>query len=167
MIARIPEWDAPSEPGDAIPADPDVRDWSYAESGGALYFRMGPLMHRQNPSKAAAERIGGMIPLRDCARRLITLEKDGAPDAEVEAERARLNALYDAYAAKHGILNSRANAAALKAGFLLPAAVRIGDPRRRGETSSARRTCSPAHDTAQRARDARRRPPGGAGCLAV
>lgn len=55
-----------------------------------------------------------MIPLRDCARRLITLEKDGAPDAEVEAERARLNALYDAYAAKHGILNSRANAAALK-----------------------------------------------------
>ena len=115
MTARIPEWDAPeSEPGDAIPADPDVRDWSYAESGGALYFRMGPLMHRQNPSKAAAERIGGMIPLRDCARRLITLEKDGAPDAEVEAERARLNALYDAYAAKHGILNSRANAAALK-----------------------------------------------------
>ncbi|MFR1166276.1 MAG: hypothetical protein ACLSDQ_00845 [Adlercreutzia equolifaciens] len=43
MTARIPEWDAPeSEPGDAIPADPDVRDWSYAESGGALYFRMGP-----------------------------------------------------------------------------------------------------------------------------
>lgn len=115
MAARIPEWEAPENgPEDAIPADPGVRDWSYAASGGAIYFRMGSLMHRQNPSKAAAERIRGMIPLRDCARRLIGLEKDGAPDAEVEAERARLNALYDAYAAKHGILNSRANAAAFK-----------------------------------------------------
>ena len=156
-----------ASPATPSPADPDVRDWSYAESGGALYFRMGPLMHRQNPSKAAAERIGGMIPLRDCARRLITLEKDGAPDAEVEAERARLNALYDAYAAKHGILNSRANAAALKqdSSYPLLCALEILDGE--GELRAQGGHVLQAHDTAQRARDARRRPPGGAGCLAV
>ena len=116
MAASMPTLAAPEPaPSDgSVPADPRVRDWSYAEEGGAIYFRMGTRMHPQTPSKAAAERIRGMMGVRDCARRLIGLESDDAPESEIEEARARLNGLYDSYTAKHGLLSSRANAAAFK-----------------------------------------------------
>lgn len=116
IAASMPILAAPEPaPSDgSVPADPRVRDWSYAEEGGTIYFRMGTRMHPQTPSKTAAERIRGMMGVRDCARRLIGLESDDAPESEIEEARARLNGLYDAYTAKHGLLSSRANAAAFK-----------------------------------------------------
>lgn len=116
IAASMPTHTAPDQaPSDgSIPADPRVRDWSYARENGTIYFRMGARMFPQNPAKTASERILGMMDVRDCTRRLIELERDDAPKHEIEAARADLNVLYDTYTAKHGILSSRANAAAFR-----------------------------------------------------
>ena len=98
-----------AENTDILPADTDVRNYSFALVGGEVYYREGGIMVRQDVSAAMTERIKGLMVLRDCTRRLIQLQTEDASDAEIAAEQQRLNTLYDAYTAKHGLISSREN----------------------------------------------------------
>ena len=94
---------------ESIPADPAVRNFSYTLHEGRLYFRENSRMTRVELGKTPAERVKGMIALRDCARKLIDLQLQNAGDDEVNAEQAKLNRLYDQFTQKHGLLNSLGN----------------------------------------------------------
>ncbi len=94
---------------DIMPADPDVRNYSFALVDGDVFYREGGIMVRQDVSAAAAERIKGLMGLRDCTRRLIELQTMDEGDAEISTEQRRLNELYDAFTAKHGLISSREN----------------------------------------------------------
>ena len=98
-----------AENTDILPADPDVRNYSFTLVDGEVYYREGGIMVRQSVSAAMTERIKGLMELRDCTRRLIQLQTEDASDAEIAAEQQRLNRLYDAYTAKHGLISSREN----------------------------------------------------------
>ena len=98
-----------AERSDILPADPDVRNYSFALVDGEVYYREGGIMVRQDVSAAMTERIKGLMELRDCTRRLIQLQTEDASDAEIAAEQQRLNQLYDAYTAKHGLISNREN----------------------------------------------------------
>jgi len=93
----------------SIPADPDVRNFSFTIVGDELYYRENSRMSKVDASVTAGNRIRGMIELRDCTRRLIELQLNGHPDVEITAEQTRLNELYDAFAKKYGLINSRGN----------------------------------------------------------
>ena len=98
-----------AERSDILPANPDVRNYSFALVDGEVYYREGGIMVRQDVSAAMTERIKGLMELRDCTRRLIQLQTENASDAEIAAGQRRLNTLYDAYTAKHGLISSREN----------------------------------------------------------
>ena len=98
-----------AERSDILPADPDVRNYSFTLVDGEVYYREGGIMVRQDVSTAMTERIKGLMELRDCTRRLIQLQTEDASDAEIAAEQQHLNQLYDAYTAKHGLISSREN----------------------------------------------------------
>ena len=98
-----------AENTDILPADPDVRNYSFTLVDGEVYYREGGIMVRQSVSAAMTERIKGLMELRDCTRRLIQLQTEDASDAEIAAEQRRLNTLYDAYTAKHGLISNREN----------------------------------------------------------
>ena len=98
-----------AERSDILPAEPDVRNYSFTLVDGEVYYREGGIMVRQDVSAAMTERIKGLMELRDCTRRLIQLQTEDASDAEIAAEQRRLNRLYDAYTAKYGLISSREN----------------------------------------------------------
>ena len=98
-----------AEVPDIIPAEPDVRNYSYTLVDGDVFYREGGIMVRQDVSAAAAERIKDMMELRDCTRRLIELQTMDAGDGVIAAEQRQLNELYDAFTAKHGLISSREN----------------------------------------------------------
>ncbi len=93
----------------SIPADPNVKNFSYTIADGQVYYRENSLMHPVEVSVTAENRIRGMIELRECTRRLIEYQTEGYPDEEIAAEQQKLNALYDSFTAKYGLLNSRGN----------------------------------------------------------
>ena len=94
---------------ESIPADPDVRNFSFTVVDGQIYYRENSRMNKMEVSVTAANRIKGMIELRDCTRRLIDYQLEGYPDEDIAREQRSLNALYDRYTDKYGLLNSRAN----------------------------------------------------------
>ena len=98
-----------AENTDILPADPDVRNYSFTLVGGDVYYREGGIMVRQDLSAAMTARFKGLMALRDCTRKLIQLQTEDASDAEIAAEQQRLNALYDAYTAKYGLISNREN----------------------------------------------------------
>ena len=93
----------------SIPADPNVKNFSYTIADGQVYYRENSLMHPVEVSVTAESRIRGMIELRECTRRLIEYQTEGYPDEDIAAEQQKLNALYDNFTAKYGLLNSRGN----------------------------------------------------------
>ena len=93
----------------SIPADPNVKNFSYTIADGQVYYRENSLMHPVEVSVTAENRIRGMIKLRECTRRLIEYQTEGYPDEEIAAEQQKLNALYDSFIAKYGLINSRGN----------------------------------------------------------
>ena len=93
----------------SIPADPTVKNFSYTVVDGQVYYRENSLMHPVEVSVTAENRIRGMIELRECTRRLIEYQTEGYPDEEIAAEQQKLNALYDSFIAKYGLINSRGN----------------------------------------------------------
>ena len=93
----------------SIPADPSVKNFSYTVVDGQVYYRENSLMHPVEVSVTAENRIRGMIELRECVRRLIEYQTEGYPDEEIAAEQQKLNALYDSFTAKYGLINSRGN----------------------------------------------------------
>ena len=99
---------------ESLPADPSVRNFSYAVDHGKLYFRENSRMNRVELGKVPTERVKGMIAIRDSARKLIDLQMHGASDSEVRAEQANLNQFYDQFTKKHGLLNSAGNRLAFR-----------------------------------------------------
>ena len=96
----------------SIPADPNVRNFSYTIVAGKVYFRENSRMNPVEVSVTAENRIRGMIALRDCVRRLIDYQTEGYPDEDIQKEQAQLNTLYDDYTKKYGLLSSRGNSLA-------------------------------------------------------
>ena len=93
----------------SIPADPNVKNFSYTIADGQVYYRENSLMHPVEVSVTAENRIRGMIELRECVRRFIEYQTEGYPDEEIAAEQQKLNVLYDSFTAKYGLINSRGN----------------------------------------------------------
>ncbi len=93
----------------AIPADPSIRNYSYALVDGELYFRENSMMTPVEVGKTPAARIKGLIELRDCTRQLIDLQMENADAASIHQEQQRLNRLYDRFTAKYGLINSIGN----------------------------------------------------------
>lgn len=93
----------------SIPADPNVKNFSYTIADGQVYYRENSLMHPVEVSVTAENRIRGMIELRECTRRLIEYQTEGYPDEDIAAEQQKLNALYDSFTAKYGLISSRGN----------------------------------------------------------
>ena len=96
----------------SVEADPAVRNFSYTLVNGQIYYRENSRMNPVEVSKTAESRIRGMIELRDCVRTLLEYQTEDYPDEEIKAQQAKLNALYDAFAQKYGLINSRSNAIA-------------------------------------------------------
>ena len=93
----------------SIPADPNVRNFSYTVVDGQVYYRENSRMHPLEVSVTAENRIRGMIELRECVRWLIDYQTEGYPDADVKEEQAKLNTLYDSFTKKYGLISSRGN----------------------------------------------------------
>lgn len=96
----------------SIPADPNVRNFSFTLVDGSIYYRENSRMFPVEQSLTGQSRVKGMIAIRDCVRRLIEYQTESAPDEMVEREQRELNRLYDSFTAKYGLLNSRANTTA-------------------------------------------------------
>ena len=98
---------------DTIPADPNVKNYSFTVVDDEVYFRRNSVMIKSEANATATQRIKGMIGLRDCVNELIEKQMDAdIPDNEIKVVQGRLNTLYDNYVSKYGIINSRANAIA-------------------------------------------------------
>ena len=95
-----------------LPADPDVRNFSYTLVDGEIYFRENSVMSKIEVSLTAENRIRGMIAIRDCVHKLMGRQLDDFSDAAIADAQRELNTLYDAYTAKYGLLNSRGNSMA-------------------------------------------------------
>lgn len=96
----------------SVPADPTVRNFSFALTDGKLYYRENSRMNPVEVSVTAENRIKGMITIRDCARTLIEYQTEDYPDSDIQAEQEKLNTLYDDFSKKYGIINARANSSA-------------------------------------------------------
>ena len=96
----------------SIPADPNVKNYSYTVVDGDVYYRENSRMVKPNLNATAEERVKGMVELRDCVQNLIDQQLNGGTDAEIAQSQAKLNQLYDDYTAKYGLINDRANRAA-------------------------------------------------------
>ena len=100
---------------DSIPADPNVRNYSYTVVDGEVYYRQNSLMSKPALSITAAERVKGMVKLRDCLHSLIDLQMDAmTSDEQIRQAQAELDGLYDAFSEKYGLINIRANALAFQ-----------------------------------------------------
>ena len=95
-----------------IPADPNVRNFSFTVVDGDVYFRENSLMRKIELNATAENRVKGMIELRDCVRTLIEYQTENYSDDEIKAQQAKLNTLYDNYTKKYGLINSRGNSLA-------------------------------------------------------
>lgn len=93
----------------SIPADPDVRNFSFTVVDGKIYYRENSRMNPVDASATAESRIKGMIAIRDCVRTLIEYQTEDYPDADIKAEQEKLNRLYDDFSKKYGLISARAN----------------------------------------------------------
>lgn len=116
----------------SIPADPEVRNFSYTIVDGKVYYRENSRMNPIEVSVTAANRIKGLIGIRDCVRTLIEYQTEDWPDQDIQAQQRKLNALYDAFVDKYGRINSRANSSVFSmdsAYFLLTSLEVLDDER--------------------------------------
>ena len=95
--------------GRTIPADPDVRNFSYALVNGQVYYRENSVMTRPVLNQTTQERVKGMIELRDCTRRLIDAQINDATDDDIHQRQDELNRTYDDFTARYGLISDRAN----------------------------------------------------------
>ena len=111
--AELPDLGEDETIVDTIPADPNVRNFSYTVVDGELYYRQNSIMTKPDFNATAKERAKGMVELRDCVQKLISEQMDGfISDETIRQTQAELNNLYDGFTAKYGLINSRANALA-------------------------------------------------------
>ena len=108
--AELPELGEGEQIDTSIPADPNVKNYSYTVVDGEVYYRENSRMVKPELNATAAERVKGMVALRDCANELIALQMDEYSAASrIQEAQTELNRLYDAFSAKHGLINDRAN----------------------------------------------------------
>ena len=93
----------------SVPADPNVRNFSFTLVDGRVYFRENDRMQPASVSMTAENRIKGLIQIRDCVRKLIEYQTEDYPEEMICTEQENINRLYDAYTAKYGLINSRGN----------------------------------------------------------
>ena len=111
--AELPDLGEDETIVETIPADPNVRNFSYTVVDGELYYRQNSIMTKPDFNATAKERAKGMVELRDCVQKLISQQMDGfISDDTIRQTQAELNTLYDGFTAKYGLINSRANALA-------------------------------------------------------
>ena len=110
--AELPDLGENDAIQDTIPADPNVKNYSYAVVDGEVYYRENSVMVKPNLNATAKERVKGMAELRDCVHRLIDLQMWESDDLSIRAEQQKLNRLYDRFTEKYGLINSRGNALA-------------------------------------------------------
>ena len=110
---ELPDLGENEEIDDSIPADPNVKNYSYTVVDGKVYYRENSRMVRPELNETAKARVMGMVELRDCVQKLINLQLDEyTADAAIFQAQAELNRLYDAFSAKYGLINSRGNSLA-------------------------------------------------------
>ena len=108
--AALPELGEGEAIDTSIPADPDVKNYSYTVVDGEVYFRENSRMVRPDLNATAEVRVKGMVGLRDCVQDLIDLQMDAAiPDSAIREKQSELNQLYDNFSARYGLINDRAN----------------------------------------------------------
>lgn len=108
--AELPELGEGETIDTSIPADPNVKNYSYTVVDGAVYFRENSRMVRPDLNATAEARVKGLVGLRECVQELIDLQMDAAtPDSAIQDKQAELNRLYDSFSAKYGLINDRAN----------------------------------------------------------
>ena len=110
--AELPDLGENDAIQDTIPADPNVKNYSYAVVDGEVYYRENSVMVKPSLNATAKERVKGMAELRDCVHRLIDLQMWESDDASIRTEQQKLNRLYDRFTEKYGLINSRGNALA-------------------------------------------------------
>ena len=110
--AELPDLGENETIQNTIPADPNVKNYSYAVVDGEVYYRENSVMVKPNLNATAKERVKGMAELRDCVHRLIDLQMWESDDVSIRAEQQKLNRLYDRFTEKYGLINSRGNALA-------------------------------------------------------
>ncbi len=111
--AELPELGDGEAIDTSIPADPNVKNYSYTVVDGDVYYRENSRMVKPALNATALERVKGMVELRDCVQKLIGQQMDGfTPDEAIRQTQRELNELYDNFTAKHGLINSRGNALA-------------------------------------------------------
>ena len=95
---------------ESIPADPNIRNYSYAVVDDQVYYRVNSLMNQVKMPVATAERVKGMVAIRDTVRELIAMQMDETvTDEEIQKQQEKLNQVYDTYTAKYGVIGSNAN----------------------------------------------------------
>ena len=95
--------------GETIPADPDVKNFSFTVIDGEVYYRENSIMKPVDVSDTAKERIRGMVAIRNATRELIGMQMEEYSDIEIKAKQRQLSDIYDSFTAKYGILNSQGN----------------------------------------------------------
>ena len=110
--AELPDLGENETIQDTIPADPNVKNYSYAVVDGEVYYRENSVMVKPSLNATAKERVKGMAELRDCVHRLIDLQMWESDDISIRTEQQKLNRLYDRFTEKYGLINSRGNALA-------------------------------------------------------
>ena len=104
--------DVSNEEEETIPADPNVRNFSFTLVDGEIYFRENSIMRKVELNATAQNRIKGMIEIRDCVRQLIEYQTEGYADYAIKQQQEILNKLYDDFTKKYGLINSRGNSMA-------------------------------------------------------
>ena len=113
QAAELPDLGEEDQIQDTIPADPDVKNYSYTLIGGEVYYRENSVMVKPDLNATAKERVKGMIELRDCVQSLISQQMDGViSDMTIQQTQRKLNRLYDTFTDKYGLINARANSLA-------------------------------------------------------
>ena len=108
--AELPDLGENEKIGTSIPADPNVKNYTYTIVDGEVYYRENSVMVKPDLNATAKERIKGMIQLRDCVQKLIGQQMDGfISDEAIQQTQRELDALYDSFTAKYGLINTRAN----------------------------------------------------------
>ncbi|MBR3861706.1 MAG: DEAD/DEAH box helicase family protein [Oscillospiraceae bacterium] len=108
--AELPELGEGEEVSETLPADPDMKNYSFTVVDGEVYYRENSIMVKPDLNATAKERVRGMVELRDCVRSLIDLQMDEyTPDSAITEKQAELNRRYDAFTAKYGLINDRGN----------------------------------------------------------
>ena len=116
LLVQMPDYEIlqEGEPEESIPADPDVKNYTYTFVDGALYYRKDSRMHRQEVGNTVFGRIRGMDKLRKCTRHLIDIQLNGCSEKELNAAQGELNSIYDSFTKKYGYITSQGNSRAFR-----------------------------------------------------